>query len=176
MAMARESERLQAAGLPVPLAVTTAEATDTDAMSISTSTGCAERVMDAVPLVMRFMRAHLQEEEGDLPSVAQIRVLSCLTTTPGASLSDVARFINVTKATASSMVARMVEKGYVNRLDDPNERRCVMLTATDTGREIYLRARAHALTAVADVLENVSAQDREKIAAGLELLREAFSK
>jgi DNA-binding MarR family transcriptional regulator len=174
MAMARNEEnRLGVVSQPVlPI-------TNSDAASVfagSTSAGCAEKVMDAVPLVMRFVRAHLHEEEGNLPSVAQIRVLACLTSTPGASLSDVARYLNVTKATASNMVARMVEKGFVNRLDDPRERRCVMLSATPAGFEIYSLARQHAHTAVAEVLDALSPDEKSKIAEGLELLSRAFAK
>lgn len=140
----------------------------------ATAEFCAETVMDTVPLVMRFIRAHVQGGDAELPSVAQIRVLSCLTSTPGASLSDVARFLSVTKATASNMVARMVEKGLVERLDDPNERRCVMLHATATGTEVYRIARSQAQGAVTEVLQNLSTEQKVKIAEGLQLLKEAF--
>jgi DNA-binding MarR family transcriptional regulator len=135
---------------------------------------CAEAVMDTVPLIMRFIRSNLQDEEGDLPSVSQIRVLACLTANPGASLSDVAKYINVTKATASNMIARMVDKGLVQRLEDPNERRCVVLNATSAGSEIYLTARQHAQKAVVDVLQSLSEEQKTKITEALELLREAF--
>lgn len=136
---------------------------------------CSVAVMDAIPLVMRFIRASIQaDDDVDMISVQQIRVLACLILTPGSSLSDVARFLSVTKATASNMVARMVERGLVERQEDPAERRCVILNATDAGQSVYIKARAQAQTAVLSVLDKLTPEQNARIAEGLLLLREAF--
>jgi DNA-binding MarR family transcriptional regulator len=137
---------------------------------------CSERVMDSVPLVMRFIRANVGDEGSDSPSVAQLRILSYLCDYPDSSLSDVVRFLGVTKATASNTVARMVDKALVERVGDPNERRCVVLNITDEGRRQYSRARLKAQAAVAQVLGGLTVAETEKIAEGLLLLRHAFAR
>ena len=137
---------------------------------------CSERVMDSVPLVMRFIRANVGDEGSDTPSVAQLRILSYLCDYPDSSLSHVVRFLGVTKATASNSVARMVDKGLVERVGDPNERRCVVLNITDEGRRQYSRARLKAQAAVAQVLGDLTVAETEKIAEGLLLLRHAFAR
>lgn len=137
---------------------------------------CSERVMDSVPLVMRFIRASVADDRPDAPSVAQLRILSFLCDYPDSSLSDVVRFLGVTKATASNTVARMVDKLLVERVADPNERRCVVLNITEEGRKQYSRARLKAQDAVAQVISGLTAEETEKIAEGLLLLRHAFAR
>src|SRR5215470_14895794 len=119
--------------------------------------GCAEEVMDTVPLVMRFMRAEVRRHEKTASSVTQIRVLAFLKRNPGASLSGVADHLCVTRATASATIERMVRRGLVDRSDNPNERRCIVLTATAAGEEHYRRARRVAQAAVAGKLASLPA-------------------
>lgn len=139
------------------------------------SGACAAHVMDTIPLVMRYIRSNVQSETGDLPSIAQIRVLSCLTNNPGSSLSEVARYLSVTKATASTMIGRMVDRGLVERFEDPKERRCVILHATILGKETYLTAKQNAQKAVEKILEKLTAEQRTKVLEAMVLLGEAFA-
>ena len=137
---------------------------------------CSELVMDSVPTVMRFVRCHIKSGPDDTSSVAQVRALYFLKTSPRSSLTELARFMNVTKATASNMVGRMVEKGWVERVNSPEERRCVELSITAGGMEQYNRLRGKALAAVTQRLSYLSAEELERVADGLTLLQEAFLK
>src|SRR5271169_2944547 len=67
---------------------------------------CASTVVDAVPLVNRFMRSQVSKHLKSAASMAQVRTLAYLTRNPGASLSELADHLCVTKATASATIER----------------------------------------------------------------------
>jgi DNA-binding MarR family transcriptional regulator len=52
----------------------------------------------------------------------------------GAPLSDVISDLGVSKQTAGELVDTLVVRGYVERTEDPRDRRRVFLTLTDRGR------------------------------------------
>jgi DNA-binding MarR family transcriptional regulator len=140
-----------------------------------TPEACAAEITDVVPLVNRFMRSHVSQHLDSLSSLAQLRAVGFLLRCPGASLSELANHLAVTKATASTMVDRMVQHGLLTREEDPNERRYIILNATTTGAQHYERARALAQSAVAQVISHLSEQKLRAVFEGLAALREAFS-
>lgn len=135
---------------------------------------CALEVMETVPTVMRFIRGEMRRQGAIDLSVPQFRTLTFLNRHPGASLSDLAEHLGVTRATASATVERLVRRGLVNRADDPQERRRLVLTLTVDGCEHLQQAREAARSSVAGMLAELSDAKLLQIAQGLALLREAF--
>jgi DNA-binding MarR family transcriptional regulator len=135
---------------------------------------CARAVMETVPLVTRFIRAEMSSRWAPSLSVPQFHVLSLLNREPGSSLSHVARHLGVTRSTASVIVDRLVRRKLVRRTEHPQERRCVVLSLTATGRQHFLHARDAACAQMASVLAKLSAADLQQITDGLDLLGSAF--
>lgn len=135
---------------------------------------CAVEVMETVPLVMRFLRTEMRRQRSTDLSVPQFRALGFLSRHPGASLSDLAEHLGITRATASVTVDRLVRRGLIDRIDDPHERRRLTLTLTDDGNLQLEQARVAAHASVSEVLENLSQAKLLQIAQGLALLGEAF--
>jgi len=135
---------------------------------------CAIEVMETVPLIMRFIRSQMRRQGALNLSVPQFRSLTFLNRHPGASLSDLAEHLGVTRPTASATVERLVQRGLINRADDPTERRRVALTLTANGEEHLQQARELARSSVASVLAELSEAKLIEISQGLALLGEAF--
>jgi DNA-binding MarR family transcriptional regulator len=89
--------------------------------------------MTVVPAVTRFLRAGIRCHGKPHLSLSQLRVLYFLRRRSQASLSEVADYLDVTRPTMSAMVERLVQRGLVNRISDPAERRRIILTLTPTG-------------------------------------------
>ncbi len=140
----------------------------------STPEHCALEVMETVPLVMRFIRAEMRRQGANELSVLQFRALGFLNRNPGASLSELAEHLGITRATASAIVERLVRRGLVNRTDDPQERRRLILTLTANGLELLQQARQATYSSVAGVLSELSEAKLLQVAQGLALLGEAF--
>ena len=98
-------------------------------------TQAASSLMSVMPAVIQFVRVEMRSRRERPLSVPQFRVLTFLGRHPGASLSNVAEHVGVAKATASTLITRLVEQGLVSRQTDPNEGRQIILTLTSEGTE-----------------------------------------
>ena len=140
----------------------------------ATPEACARELMEAVPPVMRFIRAEMRRHREAPVSVPQFRTLALLGRRPGSSLSDVAEHLGVTRATASALVDRLVCRGLVGRVQHPQERRRVVLSLTRAGEALLERALAHTRASVARKLAGLSRDQLSCLAEGLALLRGVF--
>jgi len=142
----------------------------------STPERCALEVMETVPLVMRFVKGEMRRRGATDLSVPQFRALGFLHRNPGASLSDLAEHLGVTRATASATVERLVRRRLINRTDDPQERRRLLLTLTADGEEHLQQARQATHASVANVLSALSEAKLLQVIQGLSLLEDVFKK
>ena len=68
------------------------------------------------------------------------------------------------------MVDWLVESGYAVRLDDPEDRRIVLVSLTEAGRELYRAIDDYIRQQVERVLRQFTAEEREEL---VRLLRKA---
>lgn len=133
---------------------------------------CAKELMATIPVVMQFIRTEMRSHS--VLSVPQFRVLALLYRQPGISLSKVAEHLGVTKATASAMIDRLVQRGLIDRTSHPQERRQVILKLTVEGDEHYQHSREKTYEEIATRLEHLSEEQLVIVASGLSILRKIF--
>ncbi len=139
-----------------------------------TSNQCAADMMTTVPAVTRFLRAGIRRHGKPQLSLSQLRVLYFLRRRSQASLSEVADYLDVTRPTMSAMVERLVQRGLVNRISDPVERRRIILTLTAAGAAEMERVYDATLQTVAHRLEGLSETQLQQVQAGLAILGNLF--
>lgn len=126
-------------------------------------------------MVMRFIRADMRirgtYEELTVP---QFRTLAFLDRNPGASLSELAEHLGVTRATASANTERLVQRQFVDRCDHPEERRRVVLKLTDAGLEHLQSNRAQTRKYITDLLGSLTDEQIVQIDESLTLLKQVF--
>lgn len=138
---------------------------------------CAVEVMETIPLVMQFLRAQVRSQNSsELLSVPQFRALAFLERHPGASLSDVAEHLGVTRATASAITERLVQRQFVDRTERAGERRHVDLKLTQTGSEYLSQIRQSTETKIAKLFANLPEEQLLRIVEGLAVLSNAIEK
>jgi len=135
---------------------------------------CAQSVMDVVPRVMHFIRVEMRRHGPPSLSVPQFRTLTYLKRHPGASLSDVANHLGVTRATASAMVDRLVQNGFVDRAAARDERRRSVLTLTTGGADLLESARETARQRMAEALTGLSPGQAATLIDAMALLDSVF--
>ncbi|BAY33024.1 MarR family transcriptional regulator [Nostoc carneum NIES-2107] len=138
---------------------------------------CAAKMMETIPTIIKFFRAEMRRNASFLPeslSIPQFRTLAFLDRNPGASLSQVAENLGVTRATASNLTDRLVQKNLVSRVENPQERRHVLLNLTDTGKYHLQQVRALTSARIASVLANLPEEQIQSVAAGLTALSSIF--
>jgi DNA-binding MarR family transcriptional regulator len=108
--------------------------------------------------------------ELDMLPLAQLRLLWTVRIYPDATMKDFSERLRVSQSTVTQLAERLVRRGLVERLADPNDRRVVRLRVTEIGQQHLGQAdneRKRVLKAVWDAL---SVQDRGLVMQGLEVL------
>jgi len=130
--------------------------------------------MATIPAIMQFIRTEMRSQREPSLSVPQFRVLEFLSRHPGASLSDVAEHVGVTRASASTMTDRLVQQGLVNRAEDPQERRHVMLSLTSIGSDRLTQMRDVTRRRIAALLDELPPEELAAVATGVAALARLF--
>jgi DNA-binding MarR family transcriptional regulator len=130
--------------------------------------------METMPTIMQFIRTEMRSQSASLLSVPQFRVLAFLSRCPGSSLSAVAEHLGVTRATASAMTDRLVQRALVNRTEDPQERRHVLLHLTEAGSSHLQHSREKTRDTIAALLHNLTDEQLLSVSTGLIILRKVF--
>ncbi len=130
--------------------------------------------METLPPVMRAIHEEMRRQEAPLLSIPQLRTLAYLNRNPGACLFRLAQHLGVTRPTASAIVERLVRRGLVSRVADPQERRRVVLTLTTTGATHLQRTRRSTQTWMATALSRLPQAKLQTIIQGVTLLGEPF--
>jgi DNA-binding MarR family transcriptional regulator len=122
----------------------------------------------------RFMRAG---DLGDVAvgelTVAQLRVLFRLRNHGPITSGQLAGGLGVTLPTVTSVIDRLVRQGLVERRDDPNDRRRVIVAVTAGGQALVERIQQGRRARLAQAIESLGADDVDHLVAGLEALAAA---
>jgi DNA-binding MarR family transcriptional regulator len=135
---------------------------------------CAAVLMETMHPIMQFIRAEMRSQREPSLSVPQFRLLAFLSRHPGASLSEVSEHLGVTRATASAMTERLVQRNWVERTADPQERRQIMLTLTESGQTHLEQMRDRTRHRIAELLNQLSTEELADVSAGLAILSQVF--
>ncbi len=88
-------------------------------------------------------------------------------------LSEISERFDITAAAASQLVDKLVNAGYLDRAEDPNDRRAKMLTMSPAGADLIKRGLDERYRWMEKLTATLSEQDQEKIGEALILLTRA---
>ena len=84
-------------------------------------------------------RLSMKDPFGELTST-QIQAVFKISRISPCTLAEVAKTLRITNSSASTLVERLVVKGVVERRQDPNNRRKVLITLSDRARKFQKAA------------------------------------
>ncbi len=96
-----------------------------------------------------------QQGDGDLKKV-QLR------------MTDVSRFLMISKPAATQAVARLVDRGLIERASDASDRRVVCIQATDAGKEFFQRKLEERLACVERAVNRIGVERAAQLGALLD--------
>jgi DNA-binding MarR family transcriptional regulator len=85
-------------------------------------------------------------------------------------LSDLALAEGVTQPGMTQLVSRLQREGLAERKSDPNDGRVVVVEITETGRELVLQRRQARAKKLAELLADLSADERAAVVTSLQVL------
>ena len=143
----------------------------TTALSVSAA-DCANEILDAVPVVLQFIRVQMRLYSRPDLSVQQFRALAFVDRSPGASLSTLAEFLGLSLPAASRLVEGLRARSLMLRRTPRQDRRLLALALTAAGRRTVCAARRAAQERLAQLLAPLPAAQRAAMQRSLRILRE----
>jgi DNA-binding MarR family transcriptional regulator len=135
----------------------------------------ARELLEVIPPIMRAIKG--KWKKGPILGVTntQFRVLMYIQNRPGTSLQDVAHHLGLTSPTTSTTVDDLVASNLVLRGLSTEDRRKITLTLTKDGQKTLDDLFDISRKDLVSRLSPLTAEQRDIISQGLELLRPLFS-
>ena len=133
-----------------------------------------ERAVELIRRVNRFQRAgDLGEATVGELTVAQIRVLFRLRNHGPTASGQLASGLGVTLPTVTSVIDRLVARGFAERRDDPGDRRRVIVAVTPAGQTVVETIQQGRRARLQRAIESLQADELSTLVDGLEALAAA---
>jgi len=88
-------------------------------------------------------------------------------------ISDLSDHMEITAAAASQTVEKLVQAGYLDRTEDPSDRRAKQITLSAKGRDLIEKSITARFRWVDDLVKTMSSADKVKVHDALTILAEA---
>lgn len=128
--------------------------------------------MRASRVLMGVVAQSVAEVE-ELVSLPQLRVLVLVASRGKLNLRQVAEGLGVHPSNATRTVERLVVGGFLQRSDDPTDRRYLVLDLTAQGHVVVERVMGYRRASILSVMENMTNARRRALAGALESFAEA---
>lgn len=124
----------------------------------------------------RSFRDHkrFMDQAGFSPS--QAMTLSWLYRCGAVGISEIADNLGITNPAASQLVERLVQQGFLERTEDPNDRRFKQVTLAPKGRELIERSIEARRVWMEQLTEKFTAEEQNTLIEALTLLTDAAMK
>jgi DNA-binding MarR family transcriptional regulator len=106
-------------------------------------------------------------------SMPQFSILMQLHYRGTCSVSDISNRFDYSAAAASQLVDKLVQAGYLERAEDPNDRRSKLLNLSVKGGELIRQGMDERYRWMDDLVNTLSAEDQKKTADALDILTKA---
>jgi DNA-binding MarR family transcriptional regulator len=132
-----------------------------------------ERLVELVERINQSMHCQPPEGWSDLElTISQIRVLVFLYQEPQ-RMGNIAGFLGSILSSATSLIDRLVEKGLVERMPDPSDRRVVVCALTPQGQEAIEQFWRIGRVRITELAEQLDPAELKDVVHAMELLHRA---
>jgi DNA-binding MarR family transcriptional regulator len=106
-------------------------------------------------------------------SIVHVHVLTILEDQGPLPMGRLAEALDVSVASATGIVDRMEQRGLVERRDDPDDRRVILVYPTDAGLAVFADLEAHRRAGLEATLNKLSNDELRSFLIGLRAMRRA---
>lgn len=136
-----------------------------------------ERIAQLYPVIMRVMgRIRSMVHDGMDLTYNQYKMLLTIYDKGNCPLNLLAKELQIAMSSASEMVDRLVNLGFVYRTVDEENRRQVIIYTTEQGEELIRELRRGIVENYRKLLERLPERDRERLVQSFESLAEILGK
>ena len=121
----------------------------------------------------RSMRGWMHFARSSGLSMPQSSILMQLQHRGSCGMSVISERFDITAAAASQLVDKLVQAGYIERDEDPNDRRAKLLRLTESGETLINQGIEERHRWMNDLVNHLSEKEKSKVSEALGILTEA---
>ena len=106
-------------------------------------------------------------------SMSQFSILMQLHHKGPCGMSEIGERFDISAAAASQLVDKLVQAGYLERTEDPTDRRAKLLALSDKGKELINQGTEERHRWMDDLTSKLSTEEQAKVVEALNILTEA---
>ena len=106
-------------------------------------------------------------------SMPQISILMQLHHKGPCGMSEVSQRFDISAAAASQLVEKLVQAGYLERTEDPVDRRAKLLNLSAKGEQLIQQGTEERYRWMDDITSKLSAEEQAKVVDALDILTKA---
>jgi DNA-binding MarR family transcriptional regulator len=127
-------------------------------------------------MMQRLIGDHAPEFTEVGVTMAQAKVLYVVLAAGRLRMSELAGRLGIGPSSASEIVERLVELGFLGRVDDPDDRRQVVVTVTPDGAALLERFRELDQRQLRELLGRLDAEELAVVAESLDIFHRAIDR
>jgi len=124
----------------------------------------------------RSMRGWSQFAKSTGLSMPQFSILMQLHHKGPCGMSQISERFDISNAAASQLAEKLVQNKYIERAEDPSDRRAKVLQLTPKGKELIDAGVAERYRWLDELMKNLSTDEKSKVQEGLNILTETAKK
>jgi len=121
----------------------------------------------------RSMRGWMHFAKSTGLSMPQFSILMQLHHRGPCGMSEISERFDITAAAASQLVDKLVQAGYLDRDEDPNDRRAKQLKLSRNGQKLVEEGINERYRWMEELTDSLSTDERVKVSEALEILTQA---
>jgi DNA-binding MarR family transcriptional regulator len=126
-----------------------------------------EKIIELQRIVDRARRQYEVDVWMELDvTLPQLKSLFFISHQGSTNLSTLATALRVTPTNVTGIVDRLVKQGLVSRTENPDDRRMLLLRATEKGEELLIKLRERRWGYISGVLSHLDSKELNVIAEG----------
>ena len=137
-----------------------------------------EKLVETMERMSAHRRSHSRSsaELSDLDlTMRQVRTLHLLAQEPR-RMGDLAGYLDRGMSSVTSMIDRLVRKGFVERVEDPSDRRVVTCRLTDTGHDVVERFWRAGRMRTEEMAAALTVEELQAVVPAMEIMLNAMSR
>lgn len=127
------------------------------------------------PLCRKLVFDTFDKKKNNITRTQQI-ILLALAAEEKLTMSQLAAKINTSNEQATRAVAQLVDRGFIERLQDNSNRRVINIRLTEKAQEFISKTKAEIMDDLLDRFNDVSDEDMESFQAAIEQLIRVLKK
>ncbi|MBE2272597.1 MAG: MarR family transcriptional regulator [Anaerolinea sp.] len=135
-----------------------------------TPTFAARQMLEIMPGLGRMIAFKFRDSGEEETTIMQAHVLLRIMSSP-TTVSDIAKMRRVSMQSASVLVQALVDRGWLTRIPDPNDRRQSLLQVTPEGAARAQAVQEQMTHLIAALLEDLTPEELDAAAVFLPALR-----